>query len=99
MLPYTGIQTTLARIVSRVSHEKLGTRFTQLSATTAGVKDVKEVVQKAKNEWALLKRRTILFIDEIHRFNKLQQVQCIRMTIAAGLQVTYFMHEASQVIY
>ena len=40
---------------------------------TSGVADVKEVVKQAKNELKLFKRRTILFIDEVHRFNKLQQ--------------------------
>ena len=68
------IQTTLARIIARVAHQKLNTKFVQLSATTAGVKDVKEVVQAARNDKIMFKRNTILFIDEIHRFNKLQQV-------------------------
>ena len=55
----------------------MNTKFVQLSATTAGVKDVKEIVKVAKNEKIMLKRNTLLFIDEIHRFNKLQQVSCI----------------------
>ena len=46
----------------------------QLSATTSGINDVKEVVKVAKNEQQMFKRKTILFVDEIHRFNKLQQV-------------------------
>ena len=46
----------------------------QLSATTSGISDVKEVVKVAKNEQQMFKRKTILFVDEIHRFNKLQQV-------------------------
>lgn len=41
----------------------------------AGVNDVKEVVKIAKNELSSFKRKTILFMDEIHRFNKLQQVR------------------------
>lgn len=45
-----------------------------LSATTSGINDVKEVVKVAKNEQQMFKRKTILFVDEIHRFNKLQQV-------------------------
>ncbi len=49
------------------------TRFVKLSACTAGVADVKEVVKTAKNEQRLTGRRTLLFIDEVHRFNKLQQ--------------------------
>lgn len=52
----------------------MGFRFVKLSATMAGVSDVKEAVKIAKNELASFKRRTILFMDEIHRFNKLQQV-------------------------
>lgn len=46
----------------------------------SGVNDVKEAVKIAKNEANSFKRRTILFMDEIHRFNKLQQV-CIPMFI------------------
>lgn len=49
-------------------------RFVNLSATMAGVSDVKEVVKVAKNERKLTQRKTVLFIDEVHRFNKLQQV-------------------------
>ena len=45
----------------------------KLSACTSGVADVKEVVKVAKNEFAMFKRKTILFVDEIHRFNKTQQ--------------------------
>ena len=46
----------------------------QLSATTSGINDIKEVVKVARNEQQMFKRKTILFVDEIHRFNKLQQV-------------------------
>ena len=45
-----------------------------LSATTSGIADVKEVIKIAKNDLRMMKRKTILFVDEIHRFNKLQQV-------------------------
>ena len=45
-----------------------------LSATTSGIADVKEVIKVAKNDLRMMKRKTILFVDEIHRFNKLQQV-------------------------
>jgi len=48
-------------------------RFVKLSATTSGINDVKEAVKVAKNESIMFKRKTVLFIDEIHRFNKLQQ--------------------------
>lgn len=47
--------------------------FTQINATVAGKKDMEEVVQKAKNAMGMYGRRTILFVDEIHRFNKGQQ--------------------------
>ena len=40
----------------------------------AGVADVKDVIKAAKNEQTMFQRKTILFVDEIHRFNKLQQV-------------------------
>lgn len=49
-------------------------RFVKLSATTAGIQDVKDIVKVAKNELNLSRRLTVLFVDEIHRFNKLQQV-------------------------
>ena len=68
------LQTTLARIVAQSCKESHNTRFVKLSATNSGVADVKETVKVARNEWKMLKRTTILFIDEIHRFNKLQQV-------------------------
>ncbi|KAL1124104.1 hypothetical protein AAG570_001874 [Ranatra chinensis] len=67
-------KTTLAHIIHKMCQERKGDiRFSKLSATMAGVNDVKEIVQVAKNELATFKRRTILFMDEIHRFNKLQQ--------------------------
>ncbi len=65
--PGTG-KTTLARIVAN----ELGAEFIELSAVTAGKKDVLTVVEHAKQNWNL-KLRTILFVDEIHRFNKAQQ--------------------------
>ena len=42
----------------------------------SGVGDVKDAIKVAKNEQTMFRRKTILFIDEIHRFNKLQQVGC-----------------------
>ena len=50
----------------------------KLSATTSGISDVKEAVKVAKNEAVMFKRETVLFIDEIHRFNKLQQA-CVKI--------------------
>jgi putative ATPase len=50
-----------------------GARFIAFSAVLAGVKEIKEVIKEANDEWKYRKRRTILFVDEIHRFNKAQQ--------------------------
>ena len=66
--PGTG-KTTLARIVA----ESTGAKFVWFSAVTMGVKDVKRVVAEARDDLGLRGRRTILFCDEIHRFNKSQQ--------------------------
>ncbi|MGH8861821.1 MAG: AAA family ATPase, partial [Jatrophihabitantaceae bacterium] len=66
--PGTG-KTTLALIVSSATNR----RFEQLSALNAGVKDVREVIARAKTELTRLGRQTVLFIDEIHRFSKTQQ--------------------------
>jgi putative ATPase len=66
--PGTG-KTTLARIVASTTQA----RFVQLNATTSGIKDIKTVVEGAKDALGLSGTRTILFIDEIHRFNKSQQ--------------------------
>jgi putative ATPase len=66
--PGTG-KTTLALIVSSATNR----RFAQLSALNAGVKDVREVIARAKAELSRNGRQTVLFIDEIHRFSKTQQ--------------------------
>jgi putative ATPase len=66
--PGTG-KTTLALIVSSATNR----RFEQLSALNAGVKDVREVIARAKTELTRTGRQTVLFIDEIHRFSKTQQ--------------------------
>ncbi|HKC29848.1 MAG TPA: AAA family ATPase, partial [Jatrophihabitans sp.] len=66
--PGTG-KTTVALIVSNVTNR----RFEQLSALNAGVKDVREVIARAKTELSRTGRQTVLFIDEIHRFSKTQQ--------------------------
>lgn len=67
-------KTTLAHIIAnQCKHGNQGARFVKMSATMSGINDVKEAVKIAKNELNSFKRRTILFMDEIHRFNKLQQ--------------------------
>jgi len=66
--PGTG-KTTLAQLLATETKS----RFRQLSAVTSGVKDLREVLQEARDEAATGGRRTLLFIDEIHRFNKTQQ--------------------------
>jgi putative ATPase len=66
--PGTG-KTTLALIVSTATNR----RFAQLSALNAGVKDVREIIARAKAELGRTGRQTVLFIDEIHRFSKTQQ--------------------------
>jgi putative ATPase len=66
--PGTG-KTTLALIVSSATNR----RFEQLSALNAGVKDVREIIARAKAELGRVGRQTVLFIDEIHRFSKTQQ--------------------------
>lgn len=66
-------KTTLAHIIACSSKKKGTSRFVTLSATSTSTNEVREVIKQAHNELRLCKRRTILFIDEIHRFNKLQQ--------------------------
>ncbi|WP_221584424.1 replication-associated recombination protein A [Microbacterium sp. G2-8] len=66
--PGTG-KTTLAQAIARSS----GRRFVELSAVTAGVKDVRQVMQGALDQRDLYGQSTILFLDEIHRFSKAQQ--------------------------
>ncbi len=62
-------KTTLARLLATESHR----RFRQLSAVTSGVKDLRGLLLDARDELATGGRKTLLFIDEIHRFNKSQQ--------------------------
>jgi putative ATPase len=66
--PGTG-KTTLAMVIAKSTKMN----FEKLSAVSAGIKDIREVVDKAKEYLKLYSKRTILFIDEIHRFNKTQQ--------------------------
>ncbi|MDO4333100.1 MAG: replication-associated recombination protein A [Eubacteriales bacterium] len=66
--PGTG-KTTLAKVIANTTSAE----FTQINATVAGKKDMEEVVKKAKDNQGMFGKKTILFIDEIHRFNKGQQ--------------------------
>ena len=66
--PGTG-KTTLAHLVARAT----GRAFAELSAVTAGVKDVRRVMDDARRSRDLHQRETVLFLDEIHRFTKAQQ--------------------------
>lgn len=62
-------KTTIAKVIARTTSAD----FKSINATVAGKKDMEEVVSEAKNAMGMYGRRTILFIDEIHRFNKGQQ--------------------------
>ena len=66
--PGTG-KTTLAKVIANTTSAE----FRQINATVAGKKDMEEVVQQAKNNLGMYGKKTILFVDEIHRFNKGQQ--------------------------
>lgn len=62
-------KTTIAKVIANTTKAN----FIQLNATNASKKDMEEVIELAKSELALYNKKTILFIDEIHRFNKAQQ--------------------------
>lgn len=62
-------KTTLAMIIAKTT----GAQFSAFSAVLSGVKEIREVIEEAKEEWKYRQGRTILFVDEIHRFNKAQQ--------------------------
>ena len=66
--PGTG-KTTLAKVIANTTSAE----FKQINATSAGKKDMEEVVEQAKESRGMYGKKTILFIDEIHRFNKGQQ--------------------------
>ena len=66
--PGTG-KTTLAKVIAGTTSAE----FTQLNATVAGKKDMEEIVRQAKDRMGMYGKKTILFVDEIHRFNKGQQ--------------------------
>jgi len=62
-------KTTLARLIAKYTNSY----FISFSAVLSGVKEIREVIKIAQYQWRTHKRRTILFVDEIHRFNKAQQ--------------------------
>ena len=62
-------KTTIANVIAKVTHKF----FQNLNAVTDGVPELRKVVKKAEDDLALYNQQTILFIDEIHRFNKSQQ--------------------------
>ncbi len=66
--PGTG-KTTLAKVIAQTTSAE----FTQINATSAGKKEMEEVIGKAKDNQGMFGKKTILFVDEIHRFNKGQQ--------------------------
>ena len=66
--PGTG-KTSLARVIAHTTKSE----FIQVNAVTSGIKELREVIEAAKNTLGMHGKRTILFIDEIHRFNKAQQ--------------------------
>lgn len=66
--PGTG-KTTLAKVIANTTSAE----FLQINATSSGKKDMEEVITRAKNSQGMYQKKTILFIDEIHRFNKSQQ--------------------------
>ena len=66
--PGTG-KTTLAKVIANTT----SANFVQMNATTSGKKDMEQAVSQAKDAFGMYGKRTILFIDEIHRFNKAQQ--------------------------
>ncbi|UCC66872.1 MAG: AAA family ATPase, partial [Deltaproteobacteria bacterium] len=62
-------KTTLAHIIARAT----GAHFVFFSAVLSGVKEIREVIKEAEGQQKFHQRKTILFVDEIHRFNKAQQ--------------------------
>jgi len=66
--PGTG-KTTIAKVIANTTSSE----FCQINATASGKKDMEEVIQKAKDNRGMYAKKTILFVDEIHRFNKGQQ--------------------------
>ena len=62
-------KTSLAKVIAKRTEAE----FISMNAVTSGVKDIREAVEQAKNQLSMYQKRSVLFIDEIHRFNKSQQ--------------------------
>jgi putative ATPase len=69
-------KTTLGRVIG----VELNTTLNEISAVSSGVKEVKEIISRARNDFSLYGKPTLLFIDEIHRFNKAQQDALLHAT-------------------
>ena len=69
--PGTG-KTTLAKVIANTTSAE----FLQINATSAGKKDMEQVVKQAQDNAGMYQKRTILFVDEIHRFNKVSRTIC-----------------------
>ena len=88
-------KTTLANVIAQKTKSKgSNTKFVKMSACTAGVAEVKEVVKVAQNDLRMFKRKTLLFMDEVHRFNKLQQdtfLPHIEASLQSSIRVSMFL--------
>jgi putative ATPase len=69
-------KTTLARVISN----EIGMPLNEISAVSAGVKDVKDIISRSRNTFSLYNKPGLIFIDEIHRFNKAQQDALLHAT-------------------
>jgi len=76
-------KTTLARLLA----EAADAYWASFSAVLAGVKDIRQAIDEAQSRFELGGNKTVLFVDEIHRFNKAQQTRCCRTSSAAPCAV------------
>ena len=78
-------QTTLARIIANNCKTHGSAKFVSLSAAVCGVNEVKETIKIARNDQKMFRKKTVMFLDEIHRFNKTQQVRLKSCVIYDGI--------------
>ena len=64
----------MARIIANNCRRHGNAKFVSLSAAACGVNEVKDTIKIARNDQKMFRRKTVMFLDEIHRFNKMQQV-------------------------